>query len=157
MDQTQLTFEGGAEWEKFSIGYRGPRRSHLHVSINKRGKIQLNTFLMELLDYPEAVALYYDRTRSWVGIKPAARPDEDALPVNMRSERRYGEVYALSFLRCFNIRIGKTIATSDIVTARDGMFIVDLRKTSEIHGKPQDAAEKSTPFASEMNPKYEDR
>ena len=124
-----------SNWKKFTPGYRGPRKSHMHVSINRRGKIQLNTFLMETLDYPGAVTLYYDQARSLIGIKPAERTDEDALPVNLREDRRYGEVHGLSFLLYNNIEIGKTIATNYIDTTPDGMLVMDLAKAREVRRK----------------------
>ena len=124
--------EDEPNWEKFDIGYRGPRKSYAHVSINKRGKFQLNTFLMESLDFPEAVSLYYDRSRSWIGIKPGKIADPDTLRVSLRDGRRYGEVYALSFLRSHAIKINRTLAASHITTAPDGTLVVDLGKTLEI-------------------------
>ena len=124
--------EDEPNWEKFDIGYRGPRKSYAHVSINKRGKLQLNTFLMESLGFPEAVSLYYDRSRSWIGIKPGKMTDRDTLPVNLRHDRGHGEVCALSFLRCYGIKINRTLAASHITTAPDGTLVVDLGKTLEI-------------------------
>jgi len=120
--------EDEPNWEKFDIGYRGPRKSYAHVSINKRGKLQLNTFLMESLGFPEAVSLYYDRSRSWIGIKPGKIADPDTLRVSLRDGRRYGEVYALSFLRSHAIKINRTLAASHITTAPDGTLVVDLEK-----------------------------
>ena len=120
--------EDEPNWEKFDIGYRGPRKSYAHVSINKRGKFQLNTFLMESLNFPEAVSLYYDRSRSWIGIKPGKMTDRDTLPVNLRHDRGHGEVYAVSFFRHYGIRINRTLAASHITTAPDGTLVVDLEK-----------------------------
>lgn len=118
-------------WVKFeyAIGYRTPRKSYSHISINKRGKIQLNSYLMEKLNFAPAASLFYDRETTSIGILPRERLDEDehALPIILRSDRRYGEIYALSFLRCYGIRINDTLATNHIETTQDGMLIVDLR------------------------------
>jgi len=124
--------EDEPNWEKFDIGYRGPRKSYAHVSINKRGKLQLNTFLMESLGFPEAVSLYYDRSRSWIGIKPGKMTDRDTLPVNLRHDRGHGEVCALSFFRHYGIKVKNTLVTNSITKTPDGTLVVDLGKTLEI-------------------------
>ncbi|HEV8592350.1 MAG TPA: hypothetical protein VGQ55_09635 [Pyrinomonadaceae bacterium] len=126
-------------WVKFeyAIGYRTLRKSYSHISINKRGKIQLNSYLMEKLNFVAAVSLYYDRTTTSIGILPRERLDEDenALPIILRSDRRYGEIYALSFLRCYGIRIHNTLATNHVETTPEGMLIVDLRHAYEVSSK----------------------
>ncbi|MEP6849538.1 MAG: hypothetical protein ABI999_11830 [Acidobacteriota bacterium] len=130
-------------WKRFTPGYRGPRKSYMHVSINKRGKIQLNTFLMEKLDFPEAVVLFYDEERRRIGMKPAECTDEDAIDVNLRRDRRYGELYALSFLRYNNIQVTNTIATNYIEITPDGMMVIDLIHSREVCRKNDERPERS--------------
>ena len=117
---------------EYSVGHRTPRKSYSHISINKRGKIQLNSYLMEKINFAPAVSLFYDRETTSIGILPRDRIDENALPINLRSGRGYGEIYALSFLLCYGIRIKNTFATNRIETAPDGMLIVDLRHAYEV-------------------------
>ena len=117
---------------EYAVGYRTPRKSYSHISINKRGKIQLNSYLMEKLNFAPAVLLFYDRETTSVGILPVKDLQENALPINLRSGRGYGEIYAISFLRHYGIRIKNTLAKNRVETAADGMLVVDPRHAYEV-------------------------
>src|SRR5260221_13080633 len=94
---TKPTEPSSRNWERFAIGCGGPRQRHLRVSINKRGNIQINPAAMKRLDHPRALALYFDRANSSIGLKASQPNEPDTFRVTIHPTPDYGRIAALPF------------------------------------------------------------
>ncbi len=137
------------DWVEFnySPSYRRPRTGIPHISISRRGKIQLNSHLMEAIGFAPAVRLLYNSERRSIGILPRPSLEAGSLAINLRSDRRYGEVYARSFLQRYGIKHTTAIATNVIETASNGMLIVDLRHMYDLASRTDTSFKRTTPSA----------
>ena len=126
------------DWVKFTTnGGSG----YMRVSIDKRGRILLNSFLMEQIGDAGGVSLFYDRETKSIGLLPLNDLDDDpdSLRLNKFTGRQYGSVYAVAFIRRYGIAIDKTLATHNIDTEPNGMLIVDLRHAYVVERKKREA------------------
>ena len=82
---------------------------------------------MKRLDHPQAVALYFDRSSSAIGIE-ARPPDEpDTFRISIHAGRGYGRVSALAFLRRHRVDTRWTL-TADSLEIEDRMLILELAR-----------------------------
>lgn len=120
------------EWVEFENGmaYRRPQKNRPHISINKRGNIFLNSYLMKKLRYPQSASLYYNAETGSIGILPHVLPKGvgNSFRIVYRPNYHLGRICAQAFLRSFGVTIDNTIATSAVQMTPQGMLIVDLRQ-----------------------------
>lgn len=120
------------DWQAFEYkrAYRRPRRSDAYISINQRGRICLNAYLMEKLGFPRSASLFYDAATRSIGILPHAEPDEEgiAFPIYAQRGYRLGWIGARVFLENFGIGHETTMATNWVKQTPEGMVVIDLDK-----------------------------
>lgn len=59
------------EWEKFKGGPVVASQNRMHVTLNPKGIIYMNSNAYRILGKPAAVALYYNREKDDIAIEPA--------------------------------------------------------------------------------------
>ena len=115
------------EWEKFNGGPNVPNRERIHITINKTGLIYINNNAHRLLGCPEAVQLFFNRSKDVIAVKPAHARLPDAFPVKEKSG--YYIVHSSPFCRHFGIRLTTTEKFVQPDIDKDGILMLDLKTT----------------------------
>ncbi len=68
-------------WEKFAAGPNLARDVRLHVTIDKKNVIRMNRVVHRMLGSPVAVALFFNKRHSMIGIVKADKDLKEAFPV----------------------------------------------------------------------------
>lgn len=96
------------DFEKFLAGPTISPADRVHVSLNRNNVMIFNNKLHSLMGKPEAICLYYSRTRDVIGMLPISPRMREGFPVkpNVRTGWR---INISPFCRHFGIRIDSTI------------------------------------------------
>jgi len=120
-------------WVQFTTMTPSLYHGNIRITINKRGRIQLNSYLLDSIGFPPCVKLFYDRDTGSIGILPAEdKPGDDTLSISLHRGRNHGEIYALSFLRRFGIKTDKTLTTNFVEIDPDGMIVINPSQMTAI-------------------------
>ena len=121
-------------WEKFTEGPYISSRNRMHVTLNSKGVFQFNRQVFDGLGKPSAVALFFEKATSTIGIGAAHRQLREAFPVNQRQDT-YWTINAVPFCRHFGIKIDQgTEAFADPEIDTEAILQLDLRTTRRIYG-----------------------
>lgn len=116
-----------SEWEKFHGGPAQPPHKKMHATIGPKRKILINGNLYRAWGKPEAVYLFYNRSRDQIALQPTSPRVPAAFPI--RENRKCYEIAASSFCRHFNINISATHKFLDPDLTSDGKLILKLSET----------------------------
>lgn len=120
-----MNFENG--WEKFEGGPEVAKQNRLHVTINERCNIFLNSNAHRLLGRPAAVAIYYNREKDVIALEPADVRLPETFPV---IERLSGWlIRARPFCRHFGIDPSTTENFTHPEIDTTGVLLLDLSNT----------------------------
>ena len=120
-------------WVQFTTTTPSLYHGNIRITINKRGRIQLNSYLLDSIGFPPCVKLFFDRDTGSIGILPAEnKPGDDTLSISLQRGRTHGEIYARSFLRRFGIRTDKTLTTNFVEIDPDGMIVINPSQMTAI-------------------------
>ena len=100
------------DFEKFLAGPTPSAAKRLHVTLNANSVISLNNNVYNLMGKPEAVCLYYSRTRDTIGIVPVSPRMNEAFPVKPHLNTGW-RISAAPFCRHFGIRVDSTFRFVD--------------------------------------------
>jgi hypothetical protein len=100
------------DFEKFLAGPTPNLSVRLNVTINKHSVILINRRVFELMGKPEAVCLYYSRTRDIIAMVPTSPRFREAFPV-LAATKTGWRINAATFCRHFGIRVDSTIRFVD--------------------------------------------
>lgn len=119
-----------SEWEKYHGGPTEAPHTRMYASVNPRKNILFNDRIYRELGKPEAVDLYFNRTRDQIGLKPTSARLPAAFPVRERG-RGSREVRAAPFFQHFGIKIDATyrFLNPDI---SDGQLILKLAEVVRV-------------------------
>lgn len=123
------------KWEKFHGGPaqgRPESANHIHVTINRKGDIYLNSRAFEAFGRPKAVALYYSREDDAIAVQPAYERFIEHFPV---VKKQMGHaIHAASFCRHWKIRVPTTERFLRPDLDNEGNLILNLRETVTVGG-----------------------
>lgn len=122
-------------WEKFRGGPYKAVDDRLHVSLNQKGMLLINSTTYRLMGRPAAVTLYYNREEDKVAVEPADIRLAEAYPV--RDCKTHHRVHAISFCRHFGIRFAFTHKMLNPEITEERRLILDLRDTTPVFTKKQ--------------------
>lgn len=125
-----------AEWEKFEGGPGRTFKERIHVTLNQRGGIYINSNLFAQMGRPAAVLLYYNHERNQIAIVPASAQRPEAFPVRTKKNGSHW-IYAWPFCRHYNIRFAASHKFLKPVLNEDRSVILDLRNTTPVFHKSQ--------------------
>ena len=120
------------QWEQFEAGPNKPSGAKLYVSINGKGQILLNKKVVDCLEAPAAVVLFFSKPSQKIGIRAARPIDRGAFPLKSRPRSHSKMVHASPFCRNHGIRVNGTVSFVDIKLDNDGLLILDLNKTTRV-------------------------
>jgi len=100
------------DFEKFIAGPTVSAAKRLHVTINRHNVLSFNDNVYRLIGKPEAVCLYYSRTRDTIGMLPVSPRFNEAFPVKQHGRTGW-RINAAPFCRHFGIRIDSTLRFVD--------------------------------------------
>ena len=100
------------DFEKFLAGPTPPATKRLHVTLNRNSVLSLNNNVYQKLGKPEAVCLYYSRTRDTIGILPVSPRMSEAFPVKPHLKTGW-RISIAPFCRHFGIRVDSTLRFVD--------------------------------------------
>lgn len=95
------------DFERFQGGPMLPSNTRLHVTINHKYTLYLNTSTHRLLGKPEAVYLYFSREKDMIVLEPTSPRMPQAFPVRQRQSSFL--IHATPFCRHFGIRLDTTL------------------------------------------------
>lgn len=116
-------FDG--DFEKFRGRPTAPLNERVHITLNARGVIFMNRNAHRIWGSPNAVLLYYSRSRRQIGLKPVDRRGHNAFPIKEGNGGRL--IHAISFIRKFGINVERTHRFNDPTIATDGSMVLDLK------------------------------
>ena len=120
------------QWEHFEAGPNTPAEERVYVSLNGKGQILLSTKAVEALGTPAAVALFFSKPSSKIGIRAARPIDKGAFPLKPRPQAHSKMIHASPFCRNYGIRVSGTVSFTGVEVDNDGMMILDMNKTSRV-------------------------
>lgn len=94
-------------WEVYSRQGRNASSEPL-VSIQRTGSLALNKAAYDAIGKPEAVQLLFDRQEQLIGLRPAARGDENAYVVRRQERSSTHLVAARTFTNYYDIDTSAT-------------------------------------------------
>ena len=131
------------KWEQFEHGPIKKNDDRVYVTISPQGVIYFNRRAYQALGRPEYVSLFFDRSRSVLGVQraPAGRAHAYKLkPKSFRTPENCS-IHAAGFCRYFNIKLKETI-TFETPTMTDGGILLlsfrEVAKTPKRVFKPTD-------------------
>jgi hypothetical protein len=114
-------------FERFEDKPRAMTGNEPYVSIFPYGKMYLNRRTIELLGEPDAVALFYDKRQSVIGIQGVPPSRHYAFRLNKKDKRSLGStIAATSFFNHHKIRPSETLAFPNLTVNDEGIMILDL-------------------------------
>lgn len=119
-------------WEKFTGGAILPNRDRIHITINKRGLIYFNANCHRMLGRPEAVHLFFNRSKDTIALRPASERLNDVFPVRERSGAYF--VHASPFCKHFGIKLTTTERFVGPDVDKEGHLHLDLSSTVTVSG-----------------------
>lgn len=130
----EVKVELDAEWEKFEGGPARTFKERIHVTLNERGGIYINSNLFNQMGRPAAVLLYYNSEREQIAIVPASAQRPEAFPVREKKNGAHW-IYAWPFCRHYNIRFAASHKFLKPILNEDRSVILDLRNTTPVFHK----------------------
>ena len=115
-----------AEWIEIKRGDVMPQYSGMHVSLNPKGDIVMNSITYTKLGEPAAFLVLYDRVNNRIGLKPAASATRNAYPA-IKSNRTGRMVRGHRLLREQRIILPHTMQFDNADIDDDGILVLDLR------------------------------
>jgi hypothetical protein len=115
------------DFEKFIGGPNLPAQYRLRVTLSKTRVLSFNRRVYQEIGKPEAVYLYFSRTRDTIAVEPAGGLRNDAFPVLSKGPSGY-RVNVAPFCRHFNIVPDETLRFVD-PDVRNGKLLLKLRQT----------------------------
>ena len=100
------------DFEKFLAGPTLAAAKRLNVTISRHNVLGLNNNVYRLMGKPEAVCLYYSRSRDVIGILPVSPRMNEAFPVKPHGRSSW-RINAAPFCRHFGIRVDSTFRFVD--------------------------------------------
>ena len=92
----------------------------------------LNRFGYQALGSPDAVKLLFDRINSTIGVQPTKRGVRNAYPLNVRGASGGKVIRAYRMMLEFGIQLPGPVRFRDPEIDRDGILVLDLRKTYSV-------------------------
>jgi hypothetical protein len=120
-----MTFD--KDWERFTGGPNKPNRERIHVTMNKGGLIYMNGNAHRMMNRPEAVQFYRNRSNDKLGLRPVSPHLSDAFPVKEKSG--YYLIHASPVCRHYGIKLNSTEKFIDADVDAGGNLILDLSRT----------------------------
>ena len=99
----------------------------LHVTLSRKGAINMTRATVERMGEPEAVNVYFDETNNRFGLKPTSPSMRNAFPMGSQGKRGGRRVYVSSVLKKYRIDIPETIQFFDADFDDEGILVLDLR------------------------------
>ena len=121
-----------AEWEKFEGGPVIATQDRMHITINERGDIFLNTNAYRALGSPTSVMLYYNRDKDAIAVEPANVHVAQSFPVKQKHSGWI--IHASPFCRHFGIQVSGTESFVHPEINDAGILLLDLRNTVTVKG-----------------------
>ena len=115
-----------ADWIEIKRGDVMPQYSGMHVSLNPKGDIVMNSITYTKLGEPVAFSVLYDRVNNRIGLKPASMSARNAYPA-IKSNRTGRMVRGHRLLREHRIILPHTVQFDNADIDDDGILILDLR------------------------------
>ena len=117
-----------ANWQECKH-YSGPQGVWvgLHVTLSRKGAINLTKATFEKMGEPDAVHVFFDATNNRFGLKPTSPSTRNAFPMGSQGKRGGRRVYVASVLKEFRIDIPETIQFFDADFDDEGILVLDLR------------------------------
>lgn len=115
-----------ADWIEIKRGDVMPQYAGLHVTMNPKGDIVMNSVTHQNLGEPVAFSLLYDRANNRIGLKPVAKNACNAYPA-LKSNRTGIMVRGHRLLREHRIILPQTMQFDQTEIDDDGILILDLR------------------------------
>ena len=120
------------EWEKFHGGPTAPRETRLRAAISPQGAIEINKNLFRVIGKPDAVYIYFNRTRKQIALESTSPRFAEAFPVK-QCQNGY-LLHAAPFLRHHGIKITERLRFVRPNLGPDGQLILDLTQTVSVAG-----------------------
>ncbi len=112
------------DFEKFRGRPTAPLNERVHITLSARGVIYMNRNAHRVWGSPNAVLLYYSRSRRQIGLKPVDRRGHHAFPIKEGNGGRM--IHAITFIKKFGIKIEKTHKFLNPRIESDGSMVLDL-------------------------------
>ena len=114
------------DWIEIKRGDVMPQYSGMHVSLNPKGDIVMNSITYTKLGEPVAFSVLYDRVNNRIGLKPASMSARNAYPA-IKSNRTGRMVRGHRLLREHRIILPHTMQFDEAEIDQDGILVLDLR------------------------------
>ena len=114
------------DWIEIKRGDVMPQYTGMHVSLNPKGDIVMNSITYTKLGEPAAFLVLYDRVNNRIGLKPASMSARNAYPA-IKSNRTGRMVRGHRLLREHRIILPHTMQFDEAEIDQDGILILDLR------------------------------
>ena len=115
------------EWERFHGGPTAPAETRKLAVITPQGQIIINKNLYRVIGKPDAVYIYFNRTRKQIALESTSPRFSEAFPVKP-CQNGY-RLQAAPFLRHHGIRIGERLKFVRPDIAPGGQLVLDLTLT----------------------------
>lgn len=114
-------------WEKFTAGPNLAKDVREYVTIDKRGVILMNRLVHKKLGSPVAVALFFNKRHSMIGMVKADKELKEAFPVAAKGGSYI--LHALPLCKHYGIEIVGTQRFTSIGFDEEGILKLDLSTT----------------------------
>ena len=115
------------DWQEFKGGEHKTRYKFPRVTMSKSGEIRFGRRALEVLDRPRAVTLYFDVSRSCIGVKPVTPSETSFEMVRREDTSLYAYVRGSSFCKHYGIKPEASIEFVDVEMDADGIMVLDLK------------------------------
>jgi|SRR5690349_8713979 hypothetical protein len=95
-------------------------------------QIYLNEASLKLIGSPNTVRLYYDVSRSRIGVRAEDPNSDHAIIVERVPGRKYGYIRAAAFCNRFGITPMASVEFQNITVDEDGILVLDLKTATTI-------------------------
>jgi len=116
-----------SNWERVARGGVASHFAGFYVTLSPKGQLSMSRVTFQRMGSPEAFQVFFDRTNSRIGLKPAAKSDRDAYYAGPSGPNGGRVVRMLRLLNEYRIDLPATVRFYDADIDQDGFLILDLR------------------------------
>jgi len=108
------------------------RRDDARVTLDERGRIQMNRQAFQAFGSPGAVKLFYEENELVIALKPSDARHSNAFRVKPKGPGHTRIIHTQPFCKHWKIRVERTVLFNEIEIDNEGTMLLPLKNTTRI-------------------------
>ena len=120
------------DWTAFDGVAPHVKRVRPKATLYTSKQIYLSEASLKAIGSPNTVRLYYDVSRSRIGVRAEDPNSDHAIIVERTPGRKYGYIRAAAFCNRFGIAPTASVEFQNVIADEDGILVLDLKTATTI-------------------------